>query len=95
MEYIFEIILDFVLDIGIEASKSKRVPNWARYLLIAIISLFFIAVIGLIIFLGVVLLKDSVIAGSFLILFGVCLFIICIVKFVKTYLKVSDATDKK
>lgn len=87
MEFIIELILDLLLEGSIEASKSEKVPKPVRYILIALISLFFLAVIGLIIFLGIDTLKNSKLAGIIVISMGVLLLILAIMKFKKIYLK--------
>lgn len=86
MEIIFEFILELILESGIEASKSRNIPKYIRYPLIGIISLFFIAVIGIIFLVGILLLKENIPLGIFLMLIGLILFIMCIIKFKKTYL---------
>ncbi len=90
MEFIIELILDLLLEGSIEASKSAKVPKPIRYILIALISLFFLAVIGLIILLGIDTLKNSKLAGITVILMGVLLLILAIMKFKKIYLKKSS-----
>ncbi len=87
MEFIIELILDLLLEGSIEASKSEKVPKPIRYILIALISLFFLAVIGLIIFIGIDTLKNSKLGGIIVILMGVLLLILAIMKFKKIYLK--------
>ncbi len=87
MEFIIELILDLLLEGSIEASKSEKVPKPIRYILIALISLFFLAVIGLIIFLGIDALKNNKLAGIIVISMGVLLLILAIMKFKKIYLK--------
>ena len=87
MEFIIELILDLLLEGSIEASKSEKVPKPIRYILIALISLFFLAVIGLIIFIGIDTLKNSKIGGIIVISMGVLLLILAIMKFKKIYLK--------
>ena len=86
MEYIFEFILELVLEGSIEVSKSSKIPKYVRYPLIGIISLFFIAVIGLIFFTGILSLKENIILGILLILVGLLLLIMSVIKFRKIYL---------
>ncbi len=86
MEYIFEIILECVLDGIFEASKSSKIPKYIRYPLIGIIFLLFIAVFGLIFFTGILVLKEDSILGIILILLGLFLLSISIIKLRKTYL---------
>lgn len=80
-----EFIIDLILDASVEASRSKKVPRVIRYLLISLISLFFIAVIGLIFFMGISILKDNILGGIIVILFGAFLLVMGVVKFRKTY----------
>ena len=86
MEDIIEFILELILEGGIEASKNKKIPKFIRYPLILITILFFIAIIGLIFFVGIMLLKDSIIGGIFIISIGVFMFIDTIIRFKKEYL---------
>ncbi len=86
MECLFEFILELVLEGGIEVSKSNRIPKFIRYPLIVIIALFFIAVIGLIFFAGILSLKENIFVGIIFILIGTFLLIMSIIKFRKTYL---------
>lgn len=86
MEFIFEIIFECILDGSIEACKSSKTPKFIRCLLIGIISLLFIAVIGLIVFAGILVLKENSLAGILLILLGLFLLCISIIKFRESYL---------
>ena len=87
MEFIIELILDLLLEGSIEASKSEKVPKPVRYILITLISLFFLAVIGLIIFIGIDTLKNSKLGGIIVISMGVLFLILAIIKFKKIYIK--------
>lgn len=86
MEYVIEFILELALESCIEVSKSSRVPKYIRYPLIGIISLFFIAVIGVIFLTGILVLKENILGGIFLILAGLLLLVMCIIKVRKVYL---------
>lgn len=86
MEYIFEFILELVFEGTLEASKNKKIPKYIRYPLIGIIVLFFLIVIGLIFFVGIMFFKDSAIGGIFFIAIGVFMLIMSIIKFRETYL---------
>ena len=87
MEFIFEFILELLLESSIEASKSSKIPKFVRYILIVIIALFFIAVIGLIFWVGISSLKENIILGIFLILTGFVMLAGSVIMFKKTYLK--------
>ncbi len=90
MEYIFEFIMELVLEGGIEVSKSSKIPKYIRYPLIGILSLFFIAVIGLVFFAGILSLKENILSGIFLILVGLYLLIMSVIRFRKAYLSKID-----
>lgn len=86
MDFLFEILLEFALEGGMEASKSKKVPRIIRYLLIAIIVLFFAIIILGLFAIGILMLKESIAGGIFMILISIILFISAIIKFRKVYL---------
>ncbi len=86
MEYLFEFILELVLEGSLEASKCKKIPKFIRYPLIAMIVLFFIMVIGLVFLAGILVLKKSIMVGIFLILIGLIMLIGSVIKFRQTYL---------
>ncbi len=86
MEYIFEFILELVFEGIIEVSKRNKIPKYIRYPLIGIILLFFIAVIGLVIFTGIILLNENIVLGILLIVMGVLFLIKSAIKFRKTYM---------
>lgn len=85
MEILFEFIFELIFESGIEASKNKKLPKYIRYPLVAIVSLFFIAVIGLIIAVGVFVLNENVLFGVFLILIGILMVLTSVIKFKKLY----------
>ncbi len=86
MEYIFEFIMELVLEGGIEVSKNSKISKYIRYPLIGILSLFFIAVIGLVFFAGILSLKENILSGILLILVGLYLLIMSVIRFRKAYL---------
>ncbi len=92
MEYFIEFLLELVFDIGFDISKNKKTPKWIRYLLIMLFALFFLSVIGLILFVGIASLKENSLAGILLILVGLFMLVMGIVKFKKAYL---DFAQKK
>lgn len=92
MEYFIEFLLELVFDIGFDISKNKKTPKWIRYLSIMLFVLFFLSVIGLILFVGIASLKENSLAGILLILVGLFMLVMGIVKFKKAYL---DFAQKK
>lgn len=87
MEYVIEAVLDLVLELGIGASKNKKVPKIIRYLLIGLIMFLFIGVIGIVLFTGVLVLFQDIIGGIILITIGIIMLVSCIRKFMKIYIK--------
>ena len=87
MEYVIEAVLDLVLELGIEASKNKKVLKIIRYLLIGLIMFLFIGVIGIVLFAGVLVLFQDIIGGIILIAIGIIMLVSCIRKFMKIYIK--------
>lgn len=87
MEYVIETVLDLVLELGIGASKNKKVPKIIRYLLIGLIMFLFIGVIGIVLFTGVLVLFQDIIGGIILITIGIIMLVSCIRKFMKIYIK--------
>ena len=87
MEYVIEAVLDLVLELGIEASKNKKVPKIIRWLLIGLIMFLFIGVIGIVLFAGVLVLLQDIIGGIIIIAIGTIMLISAITKFKKIYIK--------
>ena len=87
MEFIFELFLELVIDGCYEASKSEKVPKAVRYLLAGIVLLLYIAVLALIFFAAIIVLKENLIAGILFLLLAVFLLVASVVKFRKTYVK--------
>ena len=85
MEYLIEFILEILLEGSIEVGKNKKIPKCIRYPLIVIISLTYIAVIGLILVAGILSLKDNTAAGIILMLIGFIMLIVSIIKIRKVY----------
>lgn len=86
MELIFEILLELILEGSIETSQNKKVSKWIRYPLIFIICLFFLGVFCLLMFIGIISLKQNLYLGIFLILVSPLLVVASILKFKKVYL---------
>ena len=83
MEFIFEFIFGFMVELVFE----NKVPKYIRYPLLVIISLFFLYVIGVFIFEGIILLRDNMLRGWFFIFVGLFLFIMSIIVLKKKFNK--------
>ena len=95
MNDLIEFLLEIVLDGSIELSSNKKVPNWIRYPLTIIISLFFLAVLFLIFYCGIIVLEESVLFGILLFLLGVFLLIGGIKKIHEYSLKNDKSREEK
>lgn len=93
MEFLIELVLELALEGGIEASKNKKIPRIIRYLIISIIVLFFATIILGLFVIGILMLKESVAFGIFMILISIILFISSIIKFKKVYLEKIDTIE--
>ena len=86
MDFLFELIFELIAEGTVELSKSGKVPKFIRYPLIAIIVIFFAAVIGIIFLVSIASFKDSPILSAILFIAALCMLILGIFKFRKTYL---------
>ncbi len=87
MELLVELLLDLLIDGGIEISKNKKISKWIRYPLMIIISLFIIGVIGLVFFVGLLIYKEEEIIGVIFFIIGIVLIISFIWKMRNEYLE--------
>lgn len=95
MEFLFEILLELIFEGTIEITKCKKVPKIIRYSLIGLIILFFLAVIFLIIFTGILTYqKLNKIGGIIFIVLGIILLITGVIKFKKIYLIKKKENNK-
>lgn len=87
MDFIIELIFELIAEGTVELSKSTKVPKLIRYPLIVIIVLFVTGIFGIILFVGLMLLKENVILGIVLIAIALLMLVMGIVKFRKGHLK--------
>lgn len=77
MDLILEFIFDLVLESSMGIAKDKKIKKWIRYPIAFLLSVFIIAVIGTIFFVGVVFIIDEEIniklAGILFIVFDIIL----------------------
>lgn len=86
MDFIITELLSLILEEVIEASIDKKsIPKVIRRIVALVILLLFISAISLIIFVGISTLKDNVLGGIFIILFGIFILILSIIRFIKIY----------
>lgn len=94
MEYIIELLLELVLEGMMEASKRDRLPQGLRYLLITLLSLFFVGIIGILFFIGRITIEDNIIVGLFFLLLGLSFLIVSILKFKNVYFRKKNVIHK-
>lgn len=87
MEYLIEFILELVLEGGLGATKSDKVPKIIRYIILGIFVLLFITVIGIIYLTAFLFLKQSIIGFILIFLLATFMLISAIIKLKKEYLK--------
>ncbi len=84
MEFILEFLLELLVEGVTLLVENKKISKWIRYPLWAIIVLLFIFVIGLLFFLGIVLLPKNIGFSILFFLTGI-LFLIISIKKMKSY----------
>ena len=93
MEFIFEFLIELIFEIGYEASQSKKVPKWLRYILSIIIFLFFGGLFTLILVIGLSSLKKEPAISIIMIALDLFLIIGSVIKFKNTYKKAKTKKD--
>ena len=85
MDLILEFIIDLILEDSISDSKKKS--KSFRYIIFGLILLIYVAIISLITITGIDKLKDNVFEGILILAFGICLLLMCIIRFKIVYQK--------
>lgn len=87
MEDLIEFILDLLVDSGMEVVSNKKISKKIRIPILIFLILIFFSVITLLIILGVLISKESVLGGLLITLLGIILLFLMILKFKKVYLE--------
>ena len=95
MEFIFEFVFELLFEGGMEVTSNRKISKWIRYPILVIFALIFIAIIGLIMFMGIASLKNTIIGGIFIIGLGIFMLVSCIIKFRQFYLKEKESRKVK
>lgn len=85
MDIVLEFFLELIVDGGIEASGNKKLSRWIRYPLIALVILFFGAVIAMMFYLAFGLSSDEPVASVIFSLLGLFFLVGTVLKFRKLY----------
>lgn len=87
MDLLLEFIFELVMESSIEIAQDKKINKWIRYPIAFILSLFIIAVLITIMFVGIMFLMDKEIniklAGVLFIIFDIILIVSAIKKISK------------
>ncbi len=79
MELLLEVIFDLIVEGSAEVAKNRRISKWIRYPIVVLISLFIIAVIGLLTFMGFAIIfkgdRYAKLAGILFLIFDIILII--------------------
>jgi membrane protein YdbS with pleckstrin-like domain len=93
MELVVELVLTLFLEGGIEASKDRRISRPIRYVLVLLIALFFIAVFGLLIWMGILACRRTLLGGGIVILLGMFLLVWSAIQFRRVYVQRRKQND--
>ena len=85
MDFIFDFILDVILEDGGNTSKKKS--KTFKYIILGIIGILYLTIIGLLMILGINALKEDLFEGILIIVFGLCFLIVCTMRFKEVYQK--------
>ena len=85
MDIVLEFFLELIVDGGIEASGNKKLSRWIRYPLIALVVLFWGAVIAMMFYLAFGLSSDEPVASVIFSLLGLFFLVGTVLKFRKLY----------
>ncbi len=87
MDFILDLLIDFVLEDGLEASQNKKLPKGVRYFILTVVILLYALIIGFVVWFGIDALKDNIAVGVGILIFAVVFLVLCIAKFVSAYKK--------
>ena len=90
MDLLFELIAELLLEGSMEISSNKKISKWVRYPILALLILFFATVIFGIIILGILITKQNIFGGIFIIVIGLFMLVMSIFQFRKKYLEILD-----
>ncbi len=85
MELLFEFLGEILFEGLGEIIKNKKISLWIRIPLFIIISLLYLGIMGLLLFIGIKALKNNFIMGILLIILGLILLVIYLIFIYKFY----------
>ncbi len=94
MELLLEIIFELIVEGSAEVAQNRKISKWIRYPVVVLISLFIIAIIGLLTFIGFALIfkgdRYAKLAGVLFLIFDIIL-IISAIKNIKKEIKMGKS----
>ena len=87
LEILFEIIGELFLEGGLEIAANKKISKWIRYPLALLLILFFTALIGGLIVIGISILDSNIAVGLFLIILGSILMVMGLIQLRRYYIQ--------
>ncbi len=96
MELLLDIIFELIVEGSVEVAKNRKISKWIRYPLVVLISLFIIAIIGLLTFVGFALVFEGEIyakLGGILFLIFDIILIISAVKNIKKEIEMKKVNS--
>ena len=90
MDLIIEVIIDLILETGVEASKSSKVPKPIRLFLVSLIIFFFIGVVALFYLVGILIIKENLIGGIIMLAFATLMLFLAVYRFRKMYIEKKE-----
>ena len=94
MELLLEILFDLIVEGSVEVAKDRKISKWIRYPAVVLISLFIIAIIGLLTLIGFALIlkgdRYAKLAGILFLIFDIIL-IISAIKNIKKEIKMKKS----
>lgn len=93
MEFIFELIIELLLEGATKVSSNNKISKWIRYPILFLLSFFYLAIILLIIFVGLLLFEENILAAIFFIALGIFFLIFSVKKFKSVYLERTNESN--
>jgi len=87
LDFIFEFLIELIMEGVVEVSENKKISNWIRYPLILLILLFCSVIILGIFIVGIVSIKENIILSVILIALSIFMLVAGILKFKEIYIE--------
>ena len=87
MDFLIELLFELVFEGSLELSQSSKAPKLVRYVFIIIIVLFYLTVLGIVFYAGLLMIERFLPLGIFITFIGIYMLIRSIIGFNRVYLK--------